>query len=176
MILIINFIVDPFIYNWYACCITTKKTLKLVKYLNMNNSSLVKFVRAKFHGIYVTDANLNYQGSITLDPEYCKILGIYPLEFVEIWNKNNGMRISTYVILGKKGSKCCVLNGSAARTCQVGDELIIAASHYADPQKITELKPKVLTFNKDNNIKSILEYEVTDDDNKYYQFNIKEIN
>ena len=53
------------------------------------DNSLVKFVRAKFHGIYVTDANLNYQGSITLDPEYCKMLGIYPMEFVEIWNKNN---------------------------------------------------------------------------------------
>ncbi len=139
------------------------------------SDSLVKFVRAKFHGIYVTDANLNYQGSITLDPKYCKILGIYPLEFVEIWNKNNGMRISTYVIFGKEDSKCCILNGSAARTCQIGDELIIAASHYANPQQITELKPKVLTFSKDNDIKNILEYEVTNDDHAYYHFNIKQI-
>ena len=139
------------------------------------NNSLVKFVRGKFHGIYVTDANLNYQGSITLDPEYCKIIGIYPLEFVEIWNKNNGNRISTYVIFGVPGSKCCVLNGSAARTCQVGDELIIAASHYVNPEKITDLRPKILTFNNKNEIKNILEYVVTDDENKYYQFNIEEL-
>lgn len=138
------------------------------------NNSLVKFIRAKFHGIYVTDANLSYQGSITLDPEYCQMLGIYPLEFVEIWNKNNGMRISTYVIFGKAGSKCCILNGSAARTCQIGDELVIAASHYANPKKITESRPKILTFNNKNEIKNILEYVVTDDKNGYYQFEIEE--
>lgn len=138
------------------------------------DNSLVKFVRAKFHGIYVTDANLNYQGSITLDPEYCKMLGIYPMEFVEIWNKNNGMRISTYVIFGKWGSKCCILNGSAARTCQIGDEMIIAASHYANPKRIAELRPKVLTFHTNNEIKDVLEYVVTDDEHNYYQFDIKE--
>lgn len=54
-----------------------------------------KVLSANFHGICVTDANLNYQGSITLDPEYCQLLGIYPLEFVNIWNKNNGQRISS---------------------------------------------------------------------------------
>ena len=141
------------------------------------DGTIVKFVRAKFHGIYVTDANLNYQGSITLDPEYCKMLGIYPLEFVEIWNKNNGMRISTYVIFGKPGSKCCILNGSGARTCQIGDEIIIAASHYANPAKITELRPKILTFHTNNEIKEVLEYVVTDEEeHDYYQFEIKAVN
>ena len=76
---------------------------------------MIKVVRAKLHGIRVTDANLNYQGSITLDPEHCEAVGIVPLEFVEIWNKNSGTRISTYVIYGERGSRACLLNGSAAR-------------------------------------------------------------
>jgi aspartate 1-decarboxylase len=137
------------------------------------NSFLVKFIRAKLHGICVTDANLNYQGSITLDPEYCKLVGIYPLEFVEIWNKNNGKRISTYVIFGKTGSKCCILNGSAARTCQIGDELIIVASCYDSPVNLAKLKPKVLTFNNKNEIKDSLEYIVSANKDTYYQFNIQ---
>lgn len=140
------------------------------------NSFLVKFIRAKLHGIYVTDANLNYQGSITLDPEYCKLVGIYPLEFVEIWNKNNGKRISTYVIFGEVGSKCCILNGSAARTCQIGDELIIAASCYDSPVNLANLKPKVLTFNNKNEIKDSLEYIVSTNKDTYYQFNMQKIN
>jgi len=137
------------------------------------NDNNIKFIRAKLHGIYVTDANLNYQGSITLDPEHCKLAGIYPLEFVEIWNKNNGSRISTYVILGKAGSKCCVLNGSAARTCQIGDELIIAASHHGTPQDVFKLKPKILTFDHNNTIKEVLEYVVSEDEHDYYKFDIK---
>lgn len=137
------------------------------------SSSLIKFIRAKLHGIYVTDANLNYQGSITLDPEYCLLSGIYPLESVDIWNKNNGNRISTYVIFGEAGSKCCILNGAAARTCQVGDELIIAVYHYCDPTNLINLRPKILTFNNKNEIKSQQEYVVSENGNGYYQFNIK---
>ena len=83
-----------------------------------------KIVAGKLHGIYVTEANLDYHGSITLDPDHCEEAGILPMEFVEIWNKNSGARISTYVILGERGSRCCVLNGAAARTCQAGDQVI----------------------------------------------------
>jgi aspartate 1-decarboxylase len=140
------------------------------------DNSLVKFIRAKLHGIYVTDANLNYQGSITLDPDYCKLVGIYPLEFVDIWNKNNGNRISTYVIFGESGSKCCILNGSAARTCQIGDELIIAASHQCNPDAFLNLRPKILTFDNKNEIKDTLEYLVSEDGNGYYKFDIQNLN
>jgi aspartate 1-decarboxylase len=93
---------------------------------------MIKVVRAKLHGIRVTGADLNYHGSITLDPEHCKAAGIYPLEFVEIWNKSTAARISTYVIFGEAGSRCCILNGAAARTCHAGDEVIIAASDYIE--------------------------------------------
>src|SRR5215813_12133015 len=98
---------------------------------------MLKIIRAKFHGIFVTGADINYHGSITLDPILCQILKIYPLEFVEIWNKNNGARFSTYIIYGEAHSRCCVLNGAAARNCQKDDELIIGAYKFCHETKIT---------------------------------------
>lgn len=130
-----------------------------------------KFVTAKLHGIKVTDANLEYHGSITLDPIHCREAGILPLEFVEIWNKASGARISTYVIYGEAGSNCCVLNGSAARTCQVGDELIICTSSYEQADVVTELNPIVLTFNEDNSINEVLKYKVEKTED-WYDFEI----
>jgi aspartate 1-decarboxylase len=121
---------------------------------------MITIVRAKLHGIRVTGADLDYHGSITLDPEQCALAGIYPLEFVEIWNKNSGARISTYVIYGAAGSKCCVLNGAAARTCQKGDEIIIAASASVMPDQLYDIKPKVLTYHPDNSVDRVLEYDV----------------
>lgn len=96
-----------------------------------------KLVAGKLHGIYVTEANLNYHGSITPDPDHCEEAGILPMEFVEIWNKNSGARISTYVILGERGSRCCILNGAAARTCQPGDQIIICNSVYLDESRLS---------------------------------------
>lgn len=135
---------------------------------------MLKIIRAKFHGIFVTGADLNYQGSITLDPIQCQTLKIYPLEFVEIWNKNNGARFSTYVIYGKAHSHCCVLNGAAARNCQKDDELIIAAYKFCQPSEIQNESPKILTFNKDNTVKNILEYEVKEE-GEWYKFSINDI-
>ncbi len=121
---------------------------------------MLKVVRAKLHGIRVTGADLNYHGSVTLDPDQCAEAGICPLEFVEIWNKQSGARISTYVIYGDAGSRCCVLNGPSARTCQVGDELVIAASTYVVERELYDLRPRVLTFVSDNHIRQVLTYEV----------------
>jgi len=84
---------------------------------------MIKIMRAKLHGITITGAELDYHGSITLDPDICEKAGILPLEFVEIWNKSSGARITTYVIHGVPGSRCCILNGAAARTCQKGDQV-----------------------------------------------------
>ncbi|KEA03013.1 MULTISPECIES: aspartate 1-decarboxylase [Rhizobium/Agrobacterium group] len=131
-----------------------------------------KVVAGKLHGIHVTEANLNYHGSITLDPDHCEEAGILPMEFVEIWNKNSGARISTYVILGTRGSRCCVLNGAAARTCQVGDQIIICNSVYLEESKLTSLKPKVLTFDADNNVVDRLSYSVSVDAQDRYHFDI----
>jgi aspartate 1-decarboxylase len=107
-----------------------------------------------------------------LDPDHCEQAGILPMEFVEIWNKNSGARISTYVILGERGSRCCILNGAAARTCQPGDQVIICNSVYLDETQITSLKPKVLTFEEDNRVRDRLSYSVDVDPQGRYTFDI----
>jgi len=115
---------------------------------------MIKIVRAKLHGISVTGSELDYHGSVTLDPDQCELAGILPLEFVEIWNKASGARISTYVIYGKSGSRCCILNGAAARTCQQGDQVIICASTMiSQASDLYEIRPTVLTFRPDNQIR-----------------------
>ena len=135
---------------------------------------MIRVVRAKLHGIRVTGADLNYHGSITLDPEHCKAAGIYPLEFVEIWNKATAARISTYVIFGEAGSRCCILNGAAARTCHAGDEVIIAASDYINPRELPDLHPRVLTFKPDNEVDEVLEYRVEANDG-HFDFHIDRV-
>ena len=121
------------------------------------------FVRAKLHGLRVTGADLNYHGSITLDAEFCREVGLDPLEFVEIWNKMSGARISTYVLYGAAGSRCCILNGAAARTCQVCDEVIIASATYGSIADVIARKPKVLIFGADNTISDRVTYDVFHD-------------
>jgi aspartate 1-decarboxylase len=131
-----------------------------------------KVVGGKLHGIRVTEANLDYHGSITLDPEHCEAAGILPLEFVEIWNKNSGARISTYVILGERGSRCCIVNGAAARTCQRGDELIICNSMYLTSESIAGFSPAVVTLDENNNIVETLRYSVSLDGAGRHKFAI----
>lgn len=131
-----------------------------------------KIVAGKLHGIRVTEANLDYHGSITLDPEHCEEAGFLPMEFVEIWNKNSGARISTYLILGERGSRCCILNGAAARTCQPGDQLIICNSVYVEQAELTAFKPRVLTFDRDNFITGRLTYSAERNAGGGYSFSI----
>jgi aspartate 1-decarboxylase len=135
-------------------------------------SQMRKVLAAKLHGIHVTEANLHYHGSITLDPDHCQEAGILPMEFVEIWNKNSGARISTYVIFGPRGSRCCILNGAAARTCQVGDQIIVCSSTYLDETRLVQLRPKILTFDRGNHITDRLTYLVTPEPSGHYRFEI----
>ncbi|MBZ9765060.1 aspartate 1-decarboxylase [Mesorhizobium sp. CA8] len=134
-----------------------------------------KIVSGKLHGIHVTEANLDYHGSITLDPDHCEEAGVLPMEFVEIWNKHSGARISTYVILGERGSRCCILNGAAARTCQPGDQVIICNSVYVHERELTALKPRVLTFDKNNRVVDRLTYSVERDAAGCYSFSILDV-
>ena len=129
-----------------------------------------RIVAGKLHCIHVTDANIDYHGSVTLDPDHCEQAGILPMEFVEIWNKNSGARLTTYVILGARGSRCCILNGAAARTCQRGDPVIICNSIYLDEARITEIRPRVLTFDRCNRVKEVLAYSVERDQDGRYAF------
>jgi aspartate 1-decarboxylase len=135
---------------------------------------MIRVIRAKLHGIRVTGADLNYHGSITLDPDHCRDVGIYPLEFVEVWNKATAARLTTYVIFGEAGSRCCILNGAAARTCHPGDELIIAASDYIHPGDLAAMKPRILTFLPDNAVDERLGYRV-EAAGDYYDFHIDKI-
>lgn len=132
-----------------------------------------KIVAGKLHGIHVTDANINYHGSITLDPDHCEAAGILPMEFVDIWNKTSGARISTYVILGERGSRCCVLNGAAARTCQPGDEVIICNAVYMDGDDLADIRPVILTFDKDNNVTEKMAYVTSRGADGHYTFEIE---
>lgn len=134
-----------------------------------------KIVAAKLHGIYITECELNYHGSITLDPDHCELAGIMPMEFVEIWNKHSGARISTYVIYGERGSKTCVLNGAAARTCQPGDQIIICSSDYREASAVTDMAPRVLTFERDNSVAEVLEYRTRRNERGAYDFEIVDL-
>lgn len=131
--------------------------------MNSPVAGSIEVIRAKLHDIRVTDADLDYQGSVTLDPEHCEAVGILPLEFVEIWNKASGARITTYVIWGERGSRCCVLNGAAARTCQPGDPVIIVARTSVMPDQIESVRARVALLRPDNRVRQLLEYRVDRD-------------
>ncbi len=119
---------------------------------------MIEFLRSKLHGIRVTDASLNYRGSITIDRDICERAGLHQFEFVRIWNKTNGERLSTYVLHGPRNSRCCVLNGAAARKCQIGDELIIAASVRVEPAQVDTVSPRVLIFGPGNTVEEVIDY------------------
>lgn len=138
----------------------------------MSQTGAIAVIRAKLHDIRVTDADLNYQGSVTLDPEHCEAVGIVPLEFVEVWNKNSGARITTYVIWGARGSRCCVLNGAAARTCQPGDPVIIVARTSILPGEVEKLRPRIALFDGENRISRVMEYQVGRDADGRMDFRI----
>jgi aspartate 1-decarboxylase len=81
--------------------------------------------KSKIHQAYVTNADLNYEGSITIDMDLVDLAGMIPNEKVQVVNNNNGARFETYIIKGKRGSGTIQLNGAAARLATIGDEIII---------------------------------------------------
>ncbi len=93
-------------------------------------------MHAKLHRVRVTDANVNYVGSVTIDSELIDQVGILPLQEVEIWNISNGNRLSTYVLPGDPGSGVICLNGAAAYLCAPGDFVIIAAYEERDRTEV----------------------------------------
>ena len=113
---------------------------------------LQEFISSKIHRATVTDANLNYVGSITIDEEFLELANIMEWEKVEILNINNGERFQTYAIKGARGSKCFCLNGAAARKAQPGDKIIIVT--YADltPEEIRTHKPTIVQVGENNAI------------------------
>lgn len=104
----------------------------------------IEVMRAKLHRITVTEADLNYIGSITLDPELIEAAGLVIGEKVQIVNCNNGERIETYVIEGNRGSGGVCLNGPAARRCQPGDIVIVIAYGSMEIDEAKTFKPTVV--------------------------------
>lgn len=120
-------------------------------------------LRAKIHKATVTEANLNYVGSITIDSDLLDKSGILPGEMVHIVNNNNGARLETYVIQGEKSSGIICLNGAAARLVQPGDIIIIMAYAMLDRTEAQSLIPNVLILDENNKIKEILSQEIHGD-------------
>ncbi len=112
---------------------------------------LRSFLRAKIHMAKVTESNLAYEGSITIDPELMDLVGILPFEQVMISNMNNGERFETYVIPGKKGSREFCLNGPTARKGLVDDKIIIFSYCLLDEKEIENFTPKIIKLDKNNN-------------------------
>jgi aspartate 1-decarboxylase len=110
-------------------------------------------LKSKIHRATVTDANINYEGSISIDPDLCLKADLLEFEKVDIYNITNGERFSTYVILGDPGDIC--LNGAAARKVQAGDEIIIASYAHYDENELQAFKPLILMLDKNNNILKI---------------------
>ena len=109
--------------------------------------------KSKIHRAVITEANLNYVGSITIDEALMEASGIIEGERVQIVNNNNGERIETYVIRGERNSGQICLNGAAARTAQVGDIVIIIAYAWVTPEEAKNFQPKSVFPDEFNKIK-----------------------
>ncbi len=113
---------------------------------------LLEFLHSKIHRATVTDANLNYVGSITIDETLLKAANIKVGQKVDILDVNNGERFQTYVIKGEADSGCICLNGAAARKVQPGDKVIIVTYAYFTPQEAEEFEPTVVIVDDNNRI------------------------
>ncbi|WP_407378179.1 aspartate 1-decarboxylase [Megamonas funiformis] len=113
---------------------------------------LYNMFHGKIHRATVTQANLEYMGSITIDEELLELAGILPGERVQVVNNNNGARLETYTIAGKRGSGVICLNGAAARKAQVGDTVIIIAYAMMTKEEAQNLVPDVVMVDEHNRL------------------------
>lgn len=117
------------------------------------------FLIAKIHRAVVTETNLDYEGSLTVDEHLLQAGGILPFEQVEVVNVTTGARFSTYVIPGEPGSGVIGLNGGAARLGQRGDRLIVMAYGLLQPEEIGRLRPRVVLVDESNRVRSVVSGE-----------------
>lgn len=111
---------------------------------------MIEVLKSKLHCVTVTEANLNYMGSITIDEDLMDAAGMIAGEKVQIVDNNNGERFETYIIKGERGSGCICLNGAAARKVQVGDVCIIICYALMDFEEAKAFKPTIV-FPKEGN-------------------------
>lgn len=112
----------------------------------------IEVMKSKLHCCTVTEANLNYMGSITIDEDLMDAANLIAGERVYIVNNNNGERFDTYIIKGERGSGCICLNGAAARKVQVGDVVIIMSYALMDFEEAKSFKPSVVFPNNNNRL------------------------
>ena len=116
-------------------------------------------MNGKIHRAQVTQADLNYVGSITIDEDILDAVGMLPNEKVHIVNNNNGARFETYIIKGERGSGVICVNGAAARLVQPGDVVIVISYVYVDNEEAKDHKPTVAIMGENNTIKEMINYE-----------------
>ena len=119
----------------------------------------INMLKSKIHRATVTEANVDYVGSITIDETVMKNAGINEYEKVQIADVDNGNRLETYVIAGEPGSGVICLNGAAAHLVEPGHKVIIMCYCYMDPSEVADNKPKVVFVDDDNNITRVTNYE-----------------
>lgn len=119
----------------------------------------VTMLKAKLHRATVTQAELNYVGSITIDLDLLERSGIYEYEKVQVVDIDNGSRLETYTIAGERGSGIICLNGAAARMVQTGDKVIIMAYAQMSPEEAGEFRPRVLFLDEENKVTKVTDYE-----------------
>ena len=112
---------------------------------------LIEVLKSKLHCVQITEANLNYIGSVTIDEDLLDAANMIAGEKVRIVNNNNGERFETYIIKGERGSGCICLNGAAARKCLLGDTVIIISYALMDFEEAKTFKPTVV-FPKNNRV------------------------
>jgi len=111
---------------------------------------LTKMLQAKLHGVRVTHADPNYEGSCGIDPALIAAAGLRPYQHIDIYNVSNGERFSTYVIRGTAGAGEISLNGAAARKAMIGDVLIICAYSLYEEPELTQHRPVVVFVDEAN--------------------------
>jgi len=115
-----------------------------------------QMLKAKLHKATITEADLNYEGSLTIDKDLLDSVGILPFERVKVYNINNGERFDTYAIVGKPGSGIIGLNGAAARKGMIGDLIIIVTFGFYTSADLEKYHPNIALLDENNKIKEML--------------------
>lgn len=111
-----------------------------------------RMFKSKIHRAAVTDADLHYEGSVTLDPDLLEAADIREFEMVHIWNVTRGTRLETYALEGERGSRVCCINGAAAHLMKKGDRVIIATFADVAEEALEDYKPTVVLVDENNEI------------------------
>lgn len=116
-------------------------------------------LRAKIHRITVTECNVEYEGSLTLDGELMRRADLVPYERIEVYDVDNANRFATYLIEGRPGSGECCVNGAAAHLVAPGDKLIVASYGSVAAERVADHRPRIVLVGAGNRVKTVKEHE-----------------